>query len=172
MENETNNQTVGYAKPPVLTRWAKGQSGNRRGRPRGSKNTLNILNKLANEEITMSQNGRSVRISKKAAALLQAINKAAQGDTKVLRTLFPHLLAADAKMEGRSDYLDLRSPKVQAALEYFLDLFVECIYETPGLDAPTIDYILVLLSKKAENFEEKLDKKLNNPHWKPAETLT
>jgi hypothetical protein len=29
---------VGYAKPPVKTRFAPGQSGNPRGRPKGSKN--------------------------------------------------------------------------------------------------------------------------------------
>jgi hypothetical protein len=95
-----NNYEIGYAKPPQETQFKKGVSGNSRGRPRGSKNLLSILNTLANEDIKITKpNGTTIKMPKKAVALLKALNAACSGDTKSLGLLLPHLLAADAKAE-------------------------------------------------------------------------
>ena len=74
---------------PLIFSGVKVQVATRKTDPRGSKNTLNLLNKLANQEIKITQNGKALKISKKAAALMQALNRAAQGDVKVLKTLMP-----------------------------------------------------------------------------------
>lgn len=34
---DNNNYQVGYGKPPKHSRWKKGQSGNPRGRPKGTR---------------------------------------------------------------------------------------------------------------------------------------
>ena len=92
----TNNYNVGYKRPPQETRFKEGQSGNPKGRPKGSINLLTLLNKVVNTPITLTdQNGRQIKITKKEAALLQAINKAAKGDLTALKLLLQPMLEAE-----------------------------------------------------------------------------
>ena len=96
-----NEENIGYGNPPKATRFAKGKSGNPKGRPKGSRNTYKLLEDLLEEKIVLLQNGKEVRLSKKAAILLQAVNSAVKGDLKAIQQLFPHLLAVDAKIAER-----------------------------------------------------------------------
>src|SRR5215469_15592455 len=50
---------VGYGKPPRHTRFKKGQSGNPRGRPCGSKNLKTLLSEALSEPVIITENGRS-----------------------------------------------------------------------------------------------------------------
>lgn len=90
---------TGYMKPPKSGQFKSGQSGNPKGRPSGSKNTYKLLDDIVNEKVQITKNGRPVRISKKQAMLLQAVNKAVQGDLKALQTLLPMMTAADDRNE-------------------------------------------------------------------------
>ena len=45
---------VGYGKPPRHTRFKKGQSGNPRGRPSGSKNLATVLSEALNELVIVA----------------------------------------------------------------------------------------------------------------------
>ncbi len=88
---------LGYMKPPKSGQFKPGQSGNPKGRPSGSKNIYKLLDDIVNEKIQMTKNGKPVKISKKQAMLLQAANKAVQGDLKALQTLLPVMAEADNK---------------------------------------------------------------------------
>jgi hypothetical protein len=87
---------VGYGKPPVDSRFQKGQSGNPNGRPRGSKNLATIVRQAANERVTIVVKGKQRSITKLEAAAKQLANKAAQGDLKAMQMLLPQLAALDA----------------------------------------------------------------------------
>ena len=54
---------VGYCRPPVEHQFKPGQSGNKRGRPKGSKSEATILNELLSRKININQNGTTRRIS-------------------------------------------------------------------------------------------------------------
>ena len=56
---------VGYKKPPLHTRFKKGQSGNPRGRPKGSKNFSTLLAEALNEPVIVAEDGKRRRISKR-----------------------------------------------------------------------------------------------------------
>jgi Family of unknown function (DUF5681) len=71
---------VGYGKPPRQTRFSKGQSGNPRGRPRGTKNLKTLLLEILSEQIIATANGRRRKITKAAAIVIQLVNRAATGD--------------------------------------------------------------------------------------------
>jgi len=78
---------VGYRKPPSNTKFKKGQSGNPMGRPKGSRNISTLLTQELNKSVRVVQNGRSKRITKKQALLIQMVNKAASGDIRYLTLL-------------------------------------------------------------------------------------
>ena len=88
---------MGYMKPPKSGQFKPGQSGNPKGRPVGSKNTYKLLDDVVNEKVQITKNGKPIKITKKVAMLLQATNKAAQGDLKALQILLPMMTAADDK---------------------------------------------------------------------------
>lgn len=81
------NKGGGYGRPPMETRFAKGRSGNPRGRPKGSKSFSTILTSALNEKITINQNGRSQRVSKFEVIARQLVNKSAGADWAAVRLL-------------------------------------------------------------------------------------
>ena len=84
---EVSDYEVGFGKPPVSTRFTKGQSGNPHGRPKGKSNLATILNAALHEKVTIVENGRSKQVTKMEAATKQLVNRAASGDMTSYRLL-------------------------------------------------------------------------------------
>ena len=78
---------VGYGKPPHNTRFKKGQSGNPRGRPSGSKNLSTLLSEALNEPVIVTENGRRRKVSKREAIIKQLVNQSANGDWRAVKLL-------------------------------------------------------------------------------------
>ena len=87
MANNNGNPEGGYGKPPSHTQFVRGQSGNPKGRPRGSQNLSTILNKVGRERVKVTENGRTRYITKFEATILQLVNKAVAGDLNAARVL-------------------------------------------------------------------------------------
>ncbi len=79
------DSTVGYGKPPMKRRFKSGESGNRRGRPRGSKNHKTIVKEIMNEMHVVTEDGRRQRRSKLELMLLALRNLAAAGNVRAFR---------------------------------------------------------------------------------------
>jgi len=90
---------VGYGKPPHHTRFKKGQSGNPRGRPSGSKNLKTLLNDALNEPVVVTKEGRCRKITKREAIVTQLVNRSATADLRALKILLDTL----RDIEGRSE---------------------------------------------------------------------
>lgn len=74
------NYAVGYGRPPTHTQFKPGQSGNRKGRPAGSKNIDTLLQEELNARVSVTEGGKRKTITKIQATLKQLVNKAASGD--------------------------------------------------------------------------------------------
>jgi hypothetical protein len=85
MPENDNEFRTGYKKPPPHTRFQKGQSGNPKGRAKGSRNALTLLEQILHTQIRVTESGRTRKISKLEAALIQLVNKAVAGDLRALR---------------------------------------------------------------------------------------
>lgn len=109
---------VGYRKPPVHTRFQKGQSGNPSGRPKGSINVATALEKELNTPVTIKENGRTRTITKLQAAIKQLVNKAAGGDPRALHLLLnlKALSAGEAAEEAPSPLRQEADHQVLASL--------------------------------------------------------
>jgi Family of unknown function (DUF5681) len=79
--------SIGYGRPPMHTRFKPGQSGNVKGRPRGSKNLTTTMTKELNQKVTINENGRRKKITMREAIAKQALNKAAGGNSSLIRAL-------------------------------------------------------------------------------------
>jgi hypothetical protein len=82
-----DNGEVGYGKPPTRSQFKKGQSGNPKGRPKGSRNIGTVLEKTLRESVVINENGQRRTISKLEAAVKQLVNGAASGDLAAFRIL-------------------------------------------------------------------------------------
>jgi hypothetical protein len=90
---------VGYGKPPVHTRFQKGQSGNPKGRPRGRKNLSSLLNDALNGWVIVVENGRRKKITKRQAIITQLVNKSAAADLKATQIVIALLQEVEAQAD-------------------------------------------------------------------------
>jgi len=81
---------VGYGRPPVATRFQKGQSGNPSGKPKKVPRLLDpgkVLEAIDNEEISVTDNGKRKRMTKVEIQFRQLFVKAIRGDMKAARLI-------------------------------------------------------------------------------------
>jgi uncharacterized protein DUF5681 len=100
-DNERDYE-VGYGKPPRHTRFKKGQSGNPRGRPSGSKNLKTLLNEALNERVVVTEEGGRRNITKREAIVTQLVNRSATADLRALKILLDTLRDIEGQTEPAS----------------------------------------------------------------------
>jgi len=112
---------VGYRKPPAKHRFARGRSGNPRGRPRGKKTELPALNEERLKSIVIAEayrtlrvtdNGEPVTISMAEAVIRSIVHSAAKGQQRAQR-LFVEMLTSTER-----DYKLLHDEWLKTAIEY------------------------------------------------------
>ena len=78
---------VGYGRPPLHSRFKPGQSGNPKGRAKGSRNLRTILKQVSNEQIQIREGDRTRRMSMMEALVRTTYTRAFKGDPKALASL-------------------------------------------------------------------------------------
>jgi uncharacterized protein DUF5681 len=95
-----DDEMVGYGRPPKRTRFQKGQSGNRRGRPKGVPNLATVLARTLKEPVVITERGRKKTITKFEAAAKQLVNKAASGEARAIAQLFAHVQVMERHVDA------------------------------------------------------------------------
>ena len=88
----SKDYNVGYKKPPKHTQFQPGQSGNPNGRPKGTKNLRTDLEEELQTEITITEGGQPLTISKQRALVMSLLAKAIKGDVRSANTLIKLIL--------------------------------------------------------------------------------
>ena len=97
--DDGDDYEVGYGKPPRHTQFKRGQSGNPRGRPSGSKNFATLVTEALNEPVTIAEDGGRRKISKREAIIKQLVNRSAKADWRAITILLNIVREIEGRIE-------------------------------------------------------------------------
>ena len=110
---------VGFGKPPKANQFKPGQSGNPKGRPRGTKNLATDLREELLERIPVTVDGVPRKITKQRALIKSIFGKAAKGDPRAALTLI-RLIQSIEPSQAPAPETEALSAEDEAILEHFL----------------------------------------------------
>lgn len=93
--SKSETYEVGYKRPPKSGQFKPGQSGNRKGRPKGSLNFDTLLERELNSSVSVAENGRRKQVRKKEVIVKQLVNKAAAGELRATTLLMNEVRARE-----------------------------------------------------------------------------
>jgi len=82
---DDDDYEVGYGRPPKHTRFQKGQSGNPKGRPKGSRNFATELEEVLEAPVPVTENGVKIHVSSRQAAIYRLREMAFNGGIGAMR---------------------------------------------------------------------------------------
>ena len=115
-----SDDDIGYGKPPKAGRFKPGQSGNPKGRPKGSKSFSTVLMNELHELLTVKEAGKTRRLTKLEAVIKQLVSKALKGDPRAMAELFRQV-NAHLPEEGEGDAGSL--PATESDIAMLEDFF-------------------------------------------------
>ena len=115
---------AGYRHPPLHSRWRKGQSGNPSGRPKRPKRIEEDVLAEMSEKVTLTEGGRSKRITKQRALIKGHTARGIKGDTRSAKLILDILQRASGQQPEQGTSASL-TPAETKILEDYLEEQVE-----------------------------------------------
>jgi len=101
-----DDDKVGYGKPPRAYQFKPGQSGNPRGRPKGTKNESTMLEELLHRKVQIREGGRERKITVLEAMLRRFAEDSLKGNTKSAAFLLNRYAAMETTDRAHSELSD------------------------------------------------------------------
>src|SRR5215469_2634554 len=98
MSETERDYAANYRKPPLHTRFKKGQSGNPRGRPK--KNLPALLVAALNEPVFVTIDGERRKITKREAVITQLVNESAGANLRATKMLIDMMKDIERKTDA------------------------------------------------------------------------
>lgn len=106
-ESQEEEPIIGYKRPPQATRFAKGRSGNPKGRPRARHRQI-PYDSVLGQMVTVREDGRERRITAAEAFILQLTQKGLAGDSAAARASLNAIEQARAKRSPADHHEGIR----------------------------------------------------------------
>lgn len=110
---------VGYGKPPRKSRFRKGQSGNPKGRPKGSLNFATVARKVLSKRVSMNLNGKQRSVPVYEAILIRQCLGGLEGKQRAVEQILK--LAAEVMGAEPDHAVETLSNDDRKILEGFLE---------------------------------------------------
>lgn len=96
-----HGRELGYGKPPPHSRFKPGQSGNPKGRPKGSKNFSTIFNAILRKSVSLRTGERVKRVTNYEALVRRLVLAGHKGDHKAIANALAEARSLDQKADRR-----------------------------------------------------------------------
>jgi hypothetical protein len=111
----SNDDAVGYCRPPKAHRWKKGRSGNaRQHRSKAPEPIVTLIDGLLAAPVPITMNGETKRVRRIEAIMLQLIQKQMAGNAEAARTLLKYREFASQNGEKRLEVIFVESDYTKA----------------------------------------------------------
>lgn len=118
--NKSEDDSVGYGRPPRAHQFKPGQSGNPKGRPKGRKNEATMLDELLFQRIPVRQGGRDLRMTVIEAIFRRLAEDSLKGNIKAAGFLFNRLSAISSDQPPQTELMEDDQAVLQAYLKEYL----------------------------------------------------
>lgn len=136
-DSEPGDFEVGYGKPPKRNQFKPGQSGNPRGRTKGTRNLKTDLTEELGETILVQEGGEPRKLSKQRAVVKSLVNRTLKGDARAANSLLSIMMRLLDTGEGdEPDESDDLKPDELEVLEAYNRRIMESITKHPSIEAP------------------------------------
>jgi hypothetical protein len=114
--------SVGYGKPPREHQFQPGQSGNRKGRPKGAKNTATIVSEVLNRKVKVRTGDTVRKITVHEAMITGFADHGLKGDVKAPA----FLLDRNDRAEAAEDQANtVTTPEEQEIIDEFVKEYLK-----------------------------------------------
>ncbi len=130
---------VGFGKPPQHTQFQPGQSGNPKGRPKGSRSTLTLVGEVLDSAIVIREGGKQRKGSKLEAMIISLYQQGMQGDARAQNKFFDLALQRDRQLaeEARARAQTENPNEPSAANLAILRAHEQALLRRHGIQTPT-----------------------------------
>jgi len=97
----SENEKVGYKRPPKSTRFRPGESGNPAGRPKRPKTLFAALNEELERAVTLRESGQQIIVTKKEALVRDLLRQAISGNLRAHSIIFSLCVRESINDNGR-----------------------------------------------------------------------
>jgi hypothetical protein len=136
-KKDDSEYPIGYRKPPRQTQFKPGQSGNVKGRPKGSKNCKTVFEKELRTPIPVTENGKRKKISKLEAIIKHTVNKAAGGDPKATTVVLSETRFHESQNQFSGPQDAIVGPEDQKVMDNLLRRIRQSEPAVPDPQAPS-----------------------------------
>ena len=91
--SESEDEEIGYKKPPKASQWKPGESGNKKGRPKKTKDFEKLFDQELSQPIRITEGGETRTISRREALIRKLIINALNGEKAAQKLVFSFMKA-------------------------------------------------------------------------------
>ena len=115
----SNDNPVGYKRPPVHSRFQKGQSGNPRGRPKKVTDFMEDAAEILGGTVTGQAKGKSITMPMVRAVLRRLCRDALKGDNRALRRVIDLMLTLEPVAGDKAKQVEENDKAMRAVQRKF-----------------------------------------------------